>query len=672
MRAVSHSRAQARGGIPKICVGFLGAFSKKEMILTFPCISFALFAVLADAMPTADLLGNPNLVANNHIEDVEKIDFTIKCEGFDYSKDMGKDGDLYVVMQMDRPNPHGRVTQRTDVAPNKREYDFPKRLRFPFVASEKAQVIVYVYDQNVDRETDDLMFKSSFKMANAIKAMNNHKKLVLTDKLGHSSTCTVVPSTAEDGSLLLFNAYIVNMPWKRNSICLTDDESGPRFYIKTPLHYGNVVEERLVYESEDVDLKVKDEMLLEYKQFGLQSTALRNDKNPEKTFKIIVTCKPEKAGVEEVVLGETANINVRDFMEGSGLLAFDIVGTRGKIMLQSELAPTYLEYIQGGVQLKMHAAFDFTGSNIDVVDQKSLHYVKQVDNLPTNDYLDAGKSVYETLAPMAQNNAMTLYEFGGKELKQCSPLGPYNLKPLCGDSANTVTSLEEFQQTYVKAVKQYAPKSKSNPEGGLRELSAYTHFAPIINKVAEGVRKKVGEPVYHVLTIFTDGVLHDFKETKDAIVAASSLPMSIIIIGIGSEDFKKMNALDADDEPYLFSSAGKRAERDIVNFVPYRESIKISLENFIDSIFEEVPLNVVQYYHTIGISPSDLNNLNQVVGRKAEIMREKDLERAEVIARFKPKPIFPPTNINRIESVCLETAEHCRERPSEGRCCVVS
>ena len=45
----------------------------------------------------------------------------------------------------------------------------------------------------------------------------------------------------------------------------------------------------------------------------------------------------------------------------------------------------------------------------------------------------------------------------------------------------------------------------------------------------------------------TDGVLSDMQNTKAAIVKASRLPMSVIIVGVGQADFKDMNELDADE-----------------------------------------------------------------------------------------------------------------------------
>lgn len=52
---------------------------------------------------------------------------------------------------------------------------------------------------------------------------------------------------------------------------------------------------------------------------------------------------------------------------------------------------------------------------------------------------------------------------------------------------------------------------------------------------------------YYVLLLLTDGVLSDMAETKAAIVKASRLPMSVIIVGVGQADFKDMDELDADE-----------------------------------------------------------------------------------------------------------------------------
>ena len=58
---------------------------------------------------------------------------------------------------------------------------------------------------------------------------------------------------------------------------------------------------------------------------------------------------------------------------------------------------------------------------------------------------------------------------------------------------------------------------------------------------------------YFILLILTDGEITDMAETKDAIIKASHLPMSIIIVGVGGCSFQMMVELDADEGRFVYS-----------------------------------------------------------------------------------------------------------------------
>lgn len=57
-------------------------------------------------------------------------------------------------------------------------------------------------------------------------------------------------------------------------------------------------------------------------------------------------------------------------------------------------------------------------------------------------------------------------------------------------------------------------------------------------------------------------------ETIECIVDSSHLPLSLIIVGIGNADFGNMDTLDGDNG--LIGRNGRRAMRDLVQFVPFR------------------------------------------------------------------------------------------------------
>ena len=71
--------------------------------------------------------------------------------------------------------------------------------------------------------------------------------------------------------------------------------------------------------------------------------------------------------------------------------------------------------------------------------------------------------------------------------------------------------------------------------------------------------------------------------------------MSIIIVGVGEENFDAMDVLDADNEP-LYSRAHKKyMERDIVQFVPFRE-FKDNPVLLAKETLEEVPRQLISFF----------------------------------------------------------------------------
>ena len=76
-------------------------------------------------------------------------------------------------------------------------------------------------------------------------------------------------------------------------------------------------------------------------------------------------------------------------------------------------------------------------------------------------------------------------------------------------------------------------------------------------------------PSYRFLSV---GVLSLWQDaTIEKIVEASSLPLSIVIVGVGEADFGAMKILDADDSA-LRSRTGKVQARDIVQVSGAAES----------------------------------------------------------------------------------------------------
>eukprot|EP00730_Choanoeca_flexa_P016795 TRINITY_DN8003_c0_g1_i1.p4 TRINITY_DN8003_c0_g1~~TRINITY_DN8003_c0_g1_i1.p4 ORF type:complete len:112 (+),score=26.38 TRINITY_DN8003_c0_g1_i1:1529-1864(+) len=77
---------------------------------------------------------------------------------------------------------------------------------------------------------------------------------------------------------------------------------------------------------------------------------------------------------------------------------------------------------------------------------------------------------------------------------------------------------------------------------------------------------------------------------------ASRLPMSIIIVGVGGADFAAMEVLDGDDG--LLRSRGSVAQRDIVQFVPFRQAMQSGHGYLAQEVLKEVPGQFLSYVKT--------------------------------------------------------------------------
>uniref|UniRef100_A0A8C3AUX1 Copine-3 n=1 Tax=Cyclopterus lumpus TaxID=8103 RepID=A0A8C3AUX1_CYCLU len=249
---------------------------------------------------------------------------------------------------------------------------------------------------------------------------------------------------------------------------------------------------------------------------------------------------------------------------------------------------SFLDYVMGGCQINFTVGIDFTGSNGDPRSPNSLHYMSP-DGL--NQYLSALWSVGHVVQDYDTDKLFPAFGFGAK-------------LPPDYQAANHEFALN-FNPTnpyckgidgIIEAYRMVMPQLK---------LSGPTNFSPIINHVAsiaaQGAQSNSASQ-YFVLLILTDGEITDLDQTRDAIVRASRLPLSIIIVGVGPADFKAMELLDGDDG-VLRSTVGEAVARDIVQFVPYRQFKDAPQASLAQSVLAEVPNQLVSYFKMRGLEP---------------------------------------------------------------------
>ena len=261
------------------------------------------------------------------------------------------------------------------------------------------------------------------------------------------------------------------------------------------------------------------------------------------------------------------------------------MGTLRLTQYNKEMNYDMFDYLRGGLQINLICCIDFTGSNGIPRDTSSLHYMDpRGDSM--NQYQSAIYHVGEILLEYDSDKLVPVYGFGARPNPQ-APVSHFF--PLSFDPNNTSGfGIEGVFEIYQRALPQIS-------------LAGPTFFAPMMENLVNFTKTKEKEGEYVVLLLLTDGAIHDMQATIDQIVEGSSLPLSIIIVGVGKEDFANMEILDADDNP-LISSSGKHEERDIVQFVPFR-NFRHNPKELAAEVLAELPYQVTSYYRKKGIKP---------------------------------------------------------------------
>ncbi|CAL2040453.1 unnamed protein product [Caenorhabditis brenneri] len=259
------------------------------------------------------------------------------------------------------------------------------------------------------------------------------------------------------------------------------------------------------------------------------------------------------------------------------------------------IEPTFLDFISGGTQLDFAVAVDFTASNGNPASSSSLHYMGS--GVP-NQYEIALRAVLSICQHYNSSKTFEAYGFGAKLPGQHSVSAVFPLDLIRNSSS--VVGINGVMHAYRHA---------------LQNVNLYgpTNFSPIIEQVAKKAQRMINSTArYQILLIITDGIISDMYATINTVISASGLPLSIIIIGVGNEDFERMHELDSDDA--LLQQDSRIAQRDIVQFVTMRDFLNKTthggyldadtvMENLAREVLYEVPAQLTGYMKQRGFAP---------------------------------------------------------------------
>ena len=266
--------------------------------------------------------------------------------------------------------------------------------------------------------------------------------------------------------------------------------------------------------------------------------------------------------------------------------------------------PSFLDYIKNGVRIKLSIGIDYTESNLVPSDPNSLHYLGE--NM--NDYEQAIQACGMICAYYDYNQQFPVYGFGAfingrPQANMC-----FNINFKDNPEVYTINNvLNEYRNSF-----------------NFIRLAGPTNFSPLIQNVVDKIKRENNPIQYHILLILTDGIINDLQQTIDILVEGSFLPLSVIIIGIGEDDFHEMVVLDGDKNP-ITSSKGVVRKRDLVQFVKFNK-FKNNPTKLAEKVLEEVPKQLIEYYAMKNIDPNSLaDKLNPYIYTKEQSINQTNI-----------------------------------------------
>ena len=514
-----------------------------------------------------------------NVDNSEKVELHLSCTNLDNEDAIfGESDGQCVVYQLDAEDNRQQLGQ-TEVRNNDEDPEFKTPITMDFIFEVRQRIIIAVYD--IDGSSEELIGETQFDLSKAITNQNDGLELPIVlngEERGKIKIRPVLLGT--ERYEYFFNLKVENAKdvewWSKTDPFLTLERPAPGFEdVKEP---KEIEDWTTVYKTE----VFKNNLNPDFKPFKIFSGRL--NLNNFNIWNCLTLWDYGNEGKDNSVVGR-AFFKVSELLEGKDhLVSRDKNDNEtGDIIVESfsrKKIYSLADYVKYGVHLSNVVAIDFTASNGNAENNSSLHHINPNGR---NKYEQAILGIGSVLKHYDSDGKIPTYGYGFtapsvgiNEVTFCYPLNGNFSQP-------HVRGFEGVCDAYRKCLPSV-------------EMAGPTKMAPIIEKAIEGAAAcwENNKRVYNILTILTDGASHDTNEVIELLQKAKGLPLSIIIVGLGSEDMSDMKNID---------NAKGHESRDIIQFVHFDEHCA-NKEELAKELLHEVPLQMVQFYTQQGIFPN--------------------------------------------------------------------
>jgi len=554
------------------------------------------------------------------VDPTSTVEISIRCSELEDMDVFSKSDPFCVLYVKDSKSKQWLCFGKTETIDNTLEPHFQKKFVLHYKFEERQQLRFDVYDSDNDSanlDEHDFIGSMECSLGEIITQQGKGltRNLIGAGKSASNKKQTITVTSEE----LISNKEHLNLKISATKLDAKDwwglGSSDPFLTISKSGEYGQWT---VVHRTE----VLKSNLNPSWKPFTLSITSLCNADH-QRTLKFSVADWNLNGSHSHI--GEFTT-NVAELIEGGMGQKFPLVSEKKKKKkgrryknsgllhinkCDLEVRPTFLDYISNGTELSFTVAIDFTASNGSPQEPQSLHY-----NDPTgapNQYITAIKAVGDIIQDYDSDKMFPALGFGARIPPSHEVSHEFFLNLTQDPYCSGVDGILAAYHQSLHNVQLYGP----------------TNFAPVINHVANLARAYQNDPSnYFVLLIITDGIITDLDATKKAVIRASDLPLSIIIVGVGSEDFSAMDELDSDDQ--LLAHNGQTAKRDIVQFVEMQKFVSgggsryatWNKELLAREVLFEIPEQLVSYMRAKNFKPpgkKDTGNIHSALPQAPQL-----------------------------------------------------
>jgi len=254
--------------------------------------------------------------------------------------------------------------------------------------------------------------------------------------------------------------------------------------------------------------------------------------------------------------------------------------------------------------MKFHiiCAVDFTASN------RSMHDIKANE---MNPYQTSLLSVGQVLEPYDHDRKFSFFGYGGYKDHEFPPYF------IVGETEEINGGVQGILDTYAQARDRIELGDMGTATGGDMDWRTNKRryycddFYQIINAISNKTENDMMTKFppnshklptdYYILFFVIDGDGFDMNGTIRALIRASSLPVSIVLIGVGNNNFNNLSKFDADNKPLSVDRVS--TIRDIVQFVKFNECKNgndVDMNKLASEVLAEIPTQVETFIGLYG------------------------------------------------------------------------